>query len=157
MDGFEEFYRRYYPVMVRMAQTWVGATDAEDVAQTIMIRVLRDFDAVDQGRDMGPWLQTVVWRACRDVRRRDETAQAAYDKLPAVAAVDDVERRAIARERCRTVGRRVRRLPAADRELLRHVVDDLPLAELARRRRMAASAVRVRLFRIRCELRRRAS
>lgn len=146
---FAELYERHADTVFRAALRVTGrAADAEDVLQTVFLRVIasgRDAEAVSQP---AAYFRRAAVNAAVDVlRRRDAHAESAYDELAPHAAVQPP---LLLKERLR------RAIAAVDRDdaslfLLRHV-EGLSLDELAGMFRIEKNNVAVRLHRIRHRL-----
>ena len=149
LAGFAELYERHYEAVFRAALRVTGnPADAEDVLQTVFLRVLA------RGGDVeGVELQTAYFRraavnAAVDVlRRRELRADSVYDDSAPHAAV---EQSSLLKERLR---RAVAALDSEDASLfLLRYVEGLSNEELAGMFRMEKNNVAVRLHRIRHRL-----
>jgi RNA polymerase sigma-70 factor (ECF subfamily) len=149
LAGFAELYERHYEAVFRAALRVTGnPADAEDVLQTVFLRVLA------RGGDVeGVELQTAYFRraavnAAVDVlRRRELHAESIYDDRAPHAAIQPS---LLLKEWLR------RAIAALDSEdaslfLLRHV-EGLSIEELADMFRLEKNNVAVRLHRIRRRL-----
>lgn len=61
--AFEQFYARYYGRLSALATSQYGATDADDVAQEVMVRAYVAFDVLEldrRDRDPWPWLALIT-------------------------------------------------------------------------------------------------
>jgi RNA polymerase sigma-70 factor (ECF subfamily) len=149
LAGFAELYERHHEAVFRAALRVTGrAADAEDVLQTVFLRVLsrgRDMDAVAQP---AAYFRRAAVNAAVDVlRRRELHGEAPWDDLAPHATVQPPS---LLKERLR------RALAAVDRDdaslfLLRHV-EGLSNDELAEMFRIEKNNVAVRLHRIRHRL-----
>jgi RNA polymerase sigma-70 factor (ECF subfamily) len=155
-----ELYERHYEAVFRAALRVTGnPADAEDVLQTVFLRLMarnerREGGPGDGGRDVedvalpAAYFRRAAVNAAVDVlRRRELHAQSAYDNLALHAAVQPP---VLLKERLR------RALGILDRDdaslfLLRHV-EGLSLEELAEMFKLAKNNVAVRLHRIRHRL-----
>ena len=151
LAGFAELYERHYEAVFRAALRVTGnPADAEDVLQTVFLRILaggRGGDVEDVARPAAYFRRAAVHAAVDVLRRRELHAESVYDDLAPHAAVQP---RFLLKERLR------RAIAALDREdaslfLLRHV-EGLSIEELAGMFQIEKNNVAVRLHRIRHRL-----
>jgi RNA polymerase sigma-70 factor (ECF subfamily) len=146
--GFDELYARHYEVVYRAALRVTGnPADAEDVLQTVFLRVFARTDD-DETRQPAAYLRRAAVNAAVDLlRRRAVHAETAYDERAANAGV---EPSLLLKEQLR---RAVATLPNDDATLflLRHV-EGLSIEELSGLFRIEKNNVTVRLHRIRLRL-----
>ena len=149
LAGFAELYERHYEAVFRAALRVTGnPADAEDVLQTVFLRVLAGGGDVEDVALPAAYFRRAAVNAAVDVlRRRELHAESAYDDRAHVA----VQPPLLLKER------RLRRaIAAVDSEdaslfLLRHV-EGLSIEELSGMFRMEKNNVAVRLHRIRHRL-----
>ena len=146
---FAELYERHSEAVFRAALRVTGdPADAEDVLQTVFMRVMAGGGAVEAVATPAAYFRRAAVNAAVDVlRRRELRAESAYDNLATHAAVQPPF---LLKERLR------RALAILDPEdaslfLLRHV-EGLSIEELAGMFRMEKNNVSVRLHRIRHRL-----
>ena len=148
--GFAELYERHYEAVFRAALRVTGnPADAEDVLQTVFLRVLARSDSEESARSPAAYFRRAAVNAAVDIlRRRAMHAETVYDDLASSAGVEPV---GLLKERLR---RAIATLPNEDATLflLRHV-EGLSIEEVARVFRLEKSNVSVRLHRIRLRLR----
>ena len=149
LAGFAELYEHHYEAVFRAALRVTGRqADAEDVLQTVFLRVLtRGGDVEDVAQPAAYFRRAAVNAAVDVLRRRELHAESAYDDLAPHAAVQPPS---LLKERLR------RAIAAVDRDdaslfLLRHV-EGLSIEELAGMFRIEKNNVTVRLHRIRLRL-----
>jgi RNA polymerase sigma-70 factor, ECF subfamily len=147
--GFAEVFERHYEAVFRAALRVTGdPADAEDVLQTVFLRVLaRGGDVEDLALPAAYFRRAAVNAAVDVLRRRERHAEAEYDDRAPHAAVPPPS---LLKERLR------RAIAALDGEdaslfLLRHV-EGLSIEELAGMFRIEKNNVSVRLHRIRHRL-----
>lgn len=148
--GFAELYERHYEAVFRAALRVTGnPADAEDVLQTVFVRVLaRAGEVEDDVALPAAYFKRAAVNAAVDVlRRRELRAESDYDKDGGHAAVQPT---VLLKERLR------RALATLDREdaalfLLRHV-EGLSIEELAVMFGVQKNNATVRLHRIRLRL-----
>jgi RNA polymerase sigma-70 factor (ECF subfamily) len=146
---FAELYERHYEAVFRAALRVTGNTaDAEDVLQTVFLRVLARNEDIDDLALPASYFRRAAVNAAVDVlRRREIRAGAVYDDGAPHAAVQSP---VLLKERLR------RALAVLDAEdatlfLLRHV-EGLSIEELAGMFATGRNNVAVRLHRIRRRL-----
>jgi RNA polymerase sigma-70 factor, ECF subfamily len=149
LAGFAELYERHYEAVFRAALRVTGnPADAEDVLQTVFLRVLAQGGDVEDVELPAAYLRRAAVNAAVDVlRRRELHAESVYDDRAPHAAVHPP---LLLKERLR------RAIAALDSEdaslfLLRHV-EGLSIEELAGMFHMEKNNVAVRLHRIRHRL-----
>ena len=149
LAGFAALYARHYEAVFRAALRVTGnAADAEDVLQTVFLRVLSQGEDDEAARRPTAYFRRAAVNAAVDVlRRRAAHAETVYDDAaPAVG----VEPPLLLKERLR---RAVATLQSEDATLflLRHV-EGLSIEELAGLFQLEKNNVTVRLHRIRLRL-----
>lgn len=149
LAGFAELYERHYEAVFRAALRVTGnPTDAEDVLQTVFLRVLSGSDDDEAARRPAAYFRRAAVNAAVDLlRRRKMRGESVYDDE---APRDGVEPPLLLKERLR------RAIAAIDRDdaalfLLRHV-EGLANEELAGIFQLEKNNVAVRLHRIRRRL-----
>ena len=149
LAGFAELYERHYEAVFRAALRVTGnPADAEDVLQTVFLRVLSRSEAGDAAQRPTAYFRRAAVNASVDLlRRRAFHAEAVYDDQAPHAAVEPAT---LLKERLR------RAIAAIDSEdatlfLLRYV-EGLSNEELAGMFQLAKNNVAVRLHRIRRRL-----
>ena len=148
-SAFAELYERHYEAVFRAALRVTGnPADAEDVLQTVFLRVLaREREVEDAALPAAYFRRAAVNAAVDMLRRRELRADSVYDDSAPHAAVQSP---VLLKERLR------RALGILDREdaslfLLRHV-EGLSNEELAEMFEIEKNNVAVRLHRIRQRL-----
>ena len=152
LAGFAGLYERHYEAVFRAALRVTGSpADAEDVLQTVFVRLLSQHDKVERDeaaeRPVAYFRRAAVNAAVDLLRRRAVQAETAYDDRAPHAAVDPA---LLLKEQLR------RAIATLDREdatlfLLRHV-EGLSNQELADEFQLEKNNVAVRLHRIRTRL-----
>jgi RNA polymerase sigma-70 factor (ECF subfamily) len=149
LAGFAELYERHYEVVFRAALRVAGnPVDAEDVLQTVFLRVVSRSDADEIGTRPSAYFRRAAVNAAVDLlRRRNFQAETAYDDGTHDPTVEPA---LLLKEQLR---RAVATLPGEDATLflLRHV-EGLSIEELAASFRLEKNNVSVRLHRIRLRL-----
>jgi RNA polymerase sigma-70 factor, ECF subfamily len=150
--GFAELYERHYEAVFRAALRITGRpADAEDVLQTVFLRVIaqgaRGGDVADVAQPAAYFRRAAVNAAVDVLRRRELHAESPYDELAPHAAVQPP---LLLKERLR------RAIAAVDHDdaslfLLGHV-EGLSIEELAGMFQIEKNNVAVRLHRIRHRL-----
>ena len=149
LEGFAGLYERHYEAVFRAALRVTGnPADAEDVLQTVFLRVLaRGEDLEDVALPVAYFKRAAVNAAVDVLRRRELHAESGYDGGPPQVAVQPS---LLLKERLR---RAIAALDSDDASLflLRHV-EGLSIEELAVMFRMEKNNVAVRLHRVRRRL-----
>jgi RNA polymerase sigma factor (sigma-70 family) len=147
--GFAALYDKHYAAVYHAALRVTGnRADAEDVLQTVFLRVLARVDDEELATRPTAYFRRAAVNAAVDLlRRRAVHAEAPFDED---SAGPGVEHAGLLKERLR---RAVAALPAEDATLflLRHV-EGLTIAELAELVGIEKNNVSVRLHRIRLRL-----
>jgi RNA polymerase sigma-70 factor (ECF subfamily) len=88
--GFAELYERHYAVVFHAALRVTGnAADAEDVLQTVFLRVLHQDDPLDAARMPEAYFRRAATNAAVDLlRRRISHAETRLDDAPPLAATE---------------------------------------------------------------------
>ena len=149
VQGFTELFERHYETVFRAALRVTGnAADAEDVLQTVFVRLLSaSRDVADVALPNAYFRRAAVNAAVDVLRRRELRAESPYDNEASHPAVQPP---LLLKERLR------RALAILDRDdaslfLLRHV-EGLSIEELAELFEIQKNNVTVRLHRIRVRL-----
>ena len=149
LAGFAGLYERHYEAVFRAALRVTGRpADAEDVLQTVFVRLLSGTEHDEAARRPAAYFRRAAVNAAVDLlRRRAVRAETAYDDTAAHAAV---ESGLLLKEQLR------RAIATLDREdatlfLLRYV-EGLSNQELADEFQLEKNNVAVRLHRIRARL-----
>ena len=149
LAGFSELYERHYEAVFRAALRVTGnPADAEDVLQTVFLRVLaQGGDVQDLALPAAYFRRAAVNAAVDVLRRRELRADSVYDDSAPHAAV---ESSLLLKERLR---RAVAALDSEDASLfLLRYVEGLSNEELAGMFKIEKNNVAVRLHRIRHRL-----
>jgi RNA polymerase sigma-70 factor (ECF subfamily) len=128
-DAFRTLVRRYTPLIVRLARSYVpNAAAAEDVAQDTWIAVLRHIDRFQGRSTFKTWLLRIAVNTAR-TRRLREARTVCWGALPDDAAAWQLEqpqrpdpaapeRHAVASETWRLITRALDSLPRRQREVV---------------------------------------
>ena len=147
--GFAELYERHYEAVFRAALRVTGSpADAEDVLQTVFLRVLARGGDVEDVALPAAYLRRAAVNAAVDVlRRRELRGDAVYDDSAPSAAVQPPF---LLKERLR---RAIATLESDDASLfLLRYVEGLSIEELAEMFQIEKNNVTVKLHRIRQRL-----
>jgi RNA polymerase sigma-70 factor (ECF subfamily) len=149
LADFAELYERHYEVVFRAALRVTGnPADAEDVLQTVFLRVVSRSEVDEMGsRPVAYFRRAAVNAAVDLLRRRTAEAETVYDDRTHDPAVEPA---LLLKEQLR---RAVATVPSEDATLflLRHV-EGLSIEELAATFQLEKNNVSVRLHRIRLRL-----
>lgn len=147
--GLAELYARHYEAVFRVALRVTGnASDAEDVLQTVFLRLLSQAESEEAAERPAAYFRRAAVNAAVDVlRRRSVHAATVYDDQAPHASVDP---RLLVKEQLR---RAIATLEREDAALfLLRFVEGLSNQELADLFRLEKNNVAVRLHRIRMRL-----
>ncbi len=84
-DGFRRYVEPEIDVLLRVARTLAGASDAEDLVQETLVRAWRSVDRFD-GRHPRAWLLTILRNTNMNMRRRQRP-----DSVDDVAFLDNAK------------------------------------------------------------------
>ena len=149
LAGFAELYKRYYEAVFRAALRVTGrSADAEDVLQTVFVRLLSGSEHDDAARRPAAYFRRAAVNAAVDLlRRRAVRAETAYDDTAPHAAVESA---LLLKEQLR---RAIAALDTEDATLfVLRFVEGLSNQELADLFQLEKNNVAVRLHRIRLRL-----
>lgn len=84
MEQIQMLYERYKNNVYRLALSYTGQPqDAEDVTQTVFVKLIRHMGRLQPGKEQS-WLLTVTANECRNLlRQRSLMSQEALPELPA--------------------------------------------------------------------------
>ena len=152
---------RAAPLVRRWAMVQTGdATEADDLTQDVLIRMIRNLDALPDPPRLSAWLYTVTRNAAADRFRKRARRREAVDSEPALQMLaddaadpaDDAERG----ELRLLLATLFRELPRRQREVFDLVeLQGVPAVEAAGILGIRATSVRGNLFKARRNLRRR--
>ncbi|HEY0602375.1 MAG TPA: sigma-70 family RNA polymerase sigma factor [Herpetosiphonaceae bacterium] len=148
----EAYKAPVYSLAYRMLR---NASEAEDAAQEIFLRVYTKLTTYDRGRKFSTWLLSVASNYCIDVLRRRRATVVDIDEV-AFALPSDApgpERSALNREQREAVARAINQLPDTYRliTVLRYY-HDLSYDEIEQITGLTEATVKTRLFRARRQL-----
>jgi len=143
-SAFEALVRHHVNRLYGTARLMLRDADlAEDAVQQALVKAWRDLPSLrDTGR-FGPWLQTLIVRACYDEARRNRRWHADVRVLPPAAETTEHDSSIADRE---LIDRGMRSLSADHRAILvLHFYLDLPPIEIGDRLGIPAGTARSRL------------
>ena len=149
LTGFADLYERHCEAVFRAALRVTGnPADAEDILQTVFLRVLARADAVEASDLAAAYFRRAAVNAAVDLlRRRTVHAESVYDERAPHAAVESPPRLKV------RLRRAIATLDSEDATLfLLRYVEGLSIQELAEMFRLQKNNVTVRLHRIRLRL-----
>ncbi|SCF17142.1 SigE family RNA polymerase sigma factor [Micromonospora mirobrigensis] len=147
-DDFDAFYTATARRVVHHVYAYCGnLAEAQDVAQEAYARAWQRWSTVGDYEDPEGWVRTVAWRLSANRHRGLLRWFAARSRLGRTADVPGPNPDRVA------LLDALRRLPEAQRRVVvLHHLEDLPVAEIARRTGMPAGTVKVYLSRARAAL-----
>lgn len=156
-EAFRALYRLHAPRLLRLGRSWgLDRASAEDVVQSVFLRVHETRDRLQPARPLAPWLVTIALNLVRDRGRKAGRHAAARDELAALAGrkeVDDPQAMIEGREAAERALRALASLPEAQREAVVAVrVGGLGYAEAAEALGRSETAIRQSVHRGLCRL-----
>jgi len=156
--GLEELFRAHHTTVVSAAYRITGnTTDAEDVLQTVFMRLLRRQDAAALIENAGGYLRRAAVNAALDlVRDRQAGKHVSLEAHPeqlATAAAAAPDRQQETREMHGLIRRAIAQLPPRAAEIFAlHYFEDYSNPEIAQMLGLSATGVAVTLHRTRARL-----
>jgi RNA polymerase sigma-70 factor, ECF subfamily len=121
-------------------------SDAEDLAQEVMLVMCRRWQDYDRSRPLRLWLTGIAFRVASEHRRRG-LREVPVGGLERQSAALDVESRLVARGLLSEVGRALARLPECQRAMLTwHDLENLSIRQIAARLGLSRPATYARLY-----------
>ena len=154
-EVYARLVERYRERLGRYALRMLGnRADAEDVLQDTFVRAYRSLSNCTRPEGFGPWVFTILVNRCRTYgarRARTRGVMVASDGAMATASVEHSAEQDALRD---AIMWALAQLPAEQREafLLKHV-EDLSYEAMEEMTGVRSSALRMRVFRAREELR----
>ena len=135
---FEQVYQKYGVMLYRIAAVYLGRHhDAEDVCQTVFIRLLTKKQGFTDEEHEKAWLLRITANACKDVLKRRERRD--VELTADIAANPEGESRVLGE---------IMAIPALYREtLILHYYVGYSIAEIAQMLRASQSSIKMRLSR----------
>jgi RNA polymerase sigma factor (sigma-70 family) len=133
-QAWNELVRRYAPLVMAVIRSYrLGAADAQDVSQTVWLRLVEHLAHIREPEALPGWLATTTQRECgRHVRQGDRVrpVDPLYDRSmrQATTAVAGPDARILRAELHQALREGLAELPARDQQLLRLRVADPPLS-----------------------------
>lgn len=133
VTAFEQLVRSYYPFILKTSFRWLGdKSDAEDVTQSICMRLATIIGSFDGRASFSSWLYRVTLNAVRDFQR----SQQRRHRLASRAAIISPDAMEPDQEDCLQINdiwRKVRELPEKQRDAILLVyAEELSHAEAAK-------------------------
>ncbi len=119
-DGaaFGEIVRRYQAQVFRLCRRYVGASDAEDIAQEAFVKAFLNVKRFDASRPLAPWLLTIARRLCIDRLRQRKARPVSADDAPELPTRPTAEVDAAAKQTMTLLSSALKELPEGQREAL---------------------------------------
>ncbi len=119
-DGaaFGEIVRRYQAQVFRLCRRYVGASDAEDIAQEAFVKAFLNVKRFDASRPLAPWLLTIARRLCIDRLRQRKARPVSADDTPELPTRPTAEVDAAAKQTMTLLSSALKELPEGQREAL---------------------------------------
>jgi len=160
--GIDEVLLGHYPAMLRRASYLLRSeTDAEDVAQEVMLELIKAPHALAGVERLGAWLYTLVYRRCMDIIRRNTRRRDKETRAGAAELFDggDFEQMMDTEEVCAAVAKALEQLQASLRFVFEQNVlegftfrqiskkSKIPMGTLMARKKKAMDLIRKQLRR----------
>ncbi|WP_343312669.1 RNA polymerase sigma factor [Brucella sp. BE17] len=131
--AFEQLVRSYYPFILKTAFRWLGnKSDAEDVTQSICMRLATIIESFDGRASFSSWLYRVTLNAVRDFQRSHQRRQRLVTRA-AIISPDIMEPDQEDLLQLNDIWRKVRELPEKQRDAILLVyAEELSHAEAAK-------------------------
>lgn len=157
-EQLRDLFRQWFPRIYRIALRWTGEEgQAEDLAQEILLKVLRVGGKFRGKSEFGTWVYRVAFNHCASWRRRiarRERILEQWGKTTPAATIEGPERRLEAEAEAALVRQALARLPVRLKEvLILREVEGQSYGEIARMLRCSIGTVSSRLARARRALR----
>lgn len=138
---------QYAPLVRSVCRRYqLNQADAEDVAQTVWLRLFHQLDGLCEPAALPGWLSTTAWRECSRVRRVN--GRAAAEPATDIESVPDqrtasVDQALLAAERAEAVRAAFSRLPFGSQRLLTLLLADpaIPYTEISARLGVAVGTI----------------
>jgi len=132
-SAWNDLVDRFLPLVHAITSSFrLSAAEADDVNQTVWLRLVEHLDSIREPRALPGWLATTARNEClRTLRIADRSRP--FDPQSAspfdnVATADSVEEPVLRAERLHALREALMELPESRRELLRLLVADPPLS-----------------------------
>ena len=157
---FEQLASDLRPRVLRYLSRFVGATEAEDLAQEVFLKVHKGMSSFRGEATWSTWVFQVATHAAMD-RLKSASHRASRAAFPETVLDQDASRahpshegQPAKEEMCRCIRNHVDELPLTDRTILRLCdLEELQLEEVARVLEITQGSVKIRLHRARKRLR----
>ncbi|MBA2389517.1 MAG: sigma-70 family RNA polymerase sigma factor [Geodermatophilaceae bacterium] len=132
-EGWDEIVQRYLPLVFSVIRRYrLSPKDAEDVSQTVWLRLVEHLDTIREPRALPMWIATTTrneaLRLVSAHRRTTPVDPLGTSTLDAVADTRDVDEQLLGAERQQAMRDGLAELPPRQRELLLLLVADPPLS-----------------------------
>ncbi|MGH3420903.1 MAG: RNA polymerase sigma factor [Streptosporangiaceae bacterium] len=135
-QAWDALIERYAPLIWSICRRHrLGRADADDVGQSVWLRLVDQLDKIREPAALPGWLATTTRREClrvlRTAKRHDAAGLPAEDQMPADPAAVMVEDEVIAAERDAALRAAFAELPGGCHQLLSMLVSDPPCSYAA--------------------------
>jgi RNA polymerase sigma-70 factor (ECF subfamily) len=85
-DAFDTIYRSYYkPIYMYVNRLVNDRTQADDITQEVLIKVLRGLKGVDKNKKLSPWIFRIAHNTCIDYYRKNKMS---FELLENINCID---------------------------------------------------------------------
>lgn len=151
-----ELVRRYRPRLMGFVRARIRDRDAvEDIVQAISAKLVRRLPGLRESAVFEPWLFTLARNTILDHLRRSRCRPVLVGSEAALEEVCDPNGDERRREILEFLDEAVRDMSAVNRRILQQIINGASYRQIARVEHLTLSALKVRLYRMRHELRAR--
>lgn len=156
LSALEELVRRYRPRLVGFVRARIRDREAvEDVVQAISAKLVRRLPGLRDAAVFEPWLFTLARNTILDHLRRSRCRPVLIGSEAVIEEVCDPSAGDRTREILEFVEDAGRNMSAINRRILQQIIVGASYRQIARGERISLPALKVRLYRLRHELRAR--
>lgn len=143
---FEKLFARYQKPVESKLRSWIGNDDsAQELAQEVFVRILKNMDKLDENRDPAGWIFTIARNVFIDYAKKKERQIQIEEFVEAPADLEletEMEKEFLLED----LRRFIHELPDPERSvLILHKIKGLTVQETARRIKISPRSVNRRL------------
>ncbi len=156
LDAQSELVRRYRPRLMGFVRARIRDREAvEDIVQAISAKLVRRLPALRDSAVFEPWLFTLARNTILDHLRRSRCRPVLIGSEAALEEMCDPNADDRSREILEFLDDAVRDMSTVNRRILQEIISGASYRQIARAERISLPALKVRLYRLRLELRAR--
>lgn len=158
--AFEQLVEQYYPRIYNIALGMLGTSaDAEDAAQTALIKMYRSIGGFKFNSKLSTWIYRITTNVCTDrLRKKSRTPSSSLDELSEsgfdMASADALpEERVVANEKKKILYKGIERLKSEHKEIIvLRDINGFSYGEIAQILKCGEGTVKSRISRARASL-----